>query len=411
VFYGSKQHGIPLSSPDITELERSYVNEVLKTPYLSLGPKLHEFEQQAARYLGVKHAIAVNSGTSALHMALCAYGLKEGDAVITTPFSFISSASCLLYEKIKPIFIDIEDKYFNIDTRKIEQFLKKATKEQRSCIKAILAVDVFGHPADWNELRRIARTYNLILIEDSSEALGSEYKLNTLRPSNGQWTKAGKLGDIGVISFYPNKQITTGEGGLIITNSKKIADFCRSIKNQGRAVGVDAQYPFVRLGYNYRLSDINCALGIAQFERLEEILAKRKYVAENYTKLLKDEKSIKIPRVARNVKLSWFVYVVQLSDKYTRKDRDLLINELTQRGVACSNYFPPIHLQPFYRKMFGFKPGDFPVTEKVSERTIALPFYNNLSLDNIVKTVNALKSILENKSYCRHTLEKNEKSR
>ena len=203
------------------------------------------------------------------------------------------------------------------------------------------------------------------------------------------------MGDIGVISFYPNKQITTGEGGLVITNSKRIADICRSMKNQGRDPGSDTAYPFVRLGYNYRLSDINCALGIAQFERLEEILAKRKSVAEEYTKLLKDIKSIKIPCVAPDVKLSWFVYVVQLNDNYTNKDRDILINKMAQKGVACSNYFPPIHLQPFYRKMFGFKPGDFPVTEKVSERTIALPFYNNLSLDNIEKTVSSLKSILK----------------
>jgi perosamine synthetase len=267
VFYGSKQQGIPLSSPDITELERSYVNEVLQTPYLSLGPKLIEFEHKAASYLGSKYAIVVNSGTSALHLALRAYDLHEGDEVITTPFSFISSASCLLFEKIKPIFVDIEDKYYNIDTRKIEQFLKTVTKEQRSRIKAIIAVDVFGHPANWNELRRIARMYNLLLIEDSSEALGSEYKLNTNRSSNGQWTKAGKLGDIGIISFYPNKQITTGEGGLIITDSKRIADICRSMKNQGRDPRGEAAYPFVRLGYNYRLSDMNCALGIAQLER------------------------------------------------------------------------------------------------------------------------------------------------
>jgi perosamine synthetase len=400
-----------LSSPDITELERSYVNEVLQTPYLSLGRKLIEFEHKAASYLGAKYAIVVNSGTSALHLALRAYELHEGDEVITTPFSFISSASCLLFEKIKPIFVDIEDKYFNIDTRKIEQFLKKATKVQRSRIKAIIAVDVFGHPANWNELRRIARKYNLLLIEDSSEALGSEYKLNTNRSSNGQWTKAGKLGDIGIISFYPNKQITTGEGGLIITDSKRIADICRSMKNQGRDPGGEAAYPFVRLGYNYRLSDINCALGLAQLERLQEILAKRKRVAEQYTKLLKDVKSIRTPLVAPDVKLSWFVYVVQLNEKYTNKDREVIIKKMAQEGIACSNYFPPIHLEPFYRKMFGFTPGDFPVTEKVSERTIALPFYNNLSFDNIVKTVNALKSILENKSYCRHTLEKNEKSR
>ena len=395
VFYQGNQKGIPLSNPDITDLERNYVNEVLQTPYLSLGPKLGIFEEQAAHYLDAKYAVAVNSGTSALHMALRAYGLQEGDVVITTPFSFISSASCLLYERIKPLFIDIEDKYYNINTRSIERYLQRLKKEQLSPIKAILAVDVFGHPANWNELRRIAQEYGLLLIEDSSEALGSEYRLQTDARSKGQWAKAGLLGDIGIISFYPNKQITTGEGGLIVTNNRRIADICKSIKNQGRDIKENPEYPFIRLGYNYRMSDINCALGIAQLQRLDTILEKRKTAAEHYTALLKNVRGLHIPRVAPDVRLSWFVYVVRLGDQYTRKDRDAIIARMARKGIACSNYFPPIHLQPFYRNMFGFKPGDFPVTERIANRTIALPFFSNLKSSEIEHVAGALKEILK----------------
>lgn len=395
VFYGGKQEGIPLSNPDITDLERNSVNEVLQTPYLSLGPKLQEFEQLAARYLGAKYTIAVNSGTSALHLALRAYGLKEGDAVITTPFSFISSASCLLYERIKPLFIDIEDKYYNINPGRIERFLKKMRSDERSQVKAILAVDVFGHPADWNELRRIAQQYGLLLIEDSSEALGSEYRLQKAARSNGQWVKAGMLGDIGIISFYPNKQITTGEGGLVVTNSRRVAEICKSIKNQGRDVKENPVYPFIRLGYNYRMSDINCALGIAQMKRLDTIIEKRRAAAERYTMLLKNVRGIHIPRIASDVRLSWFVYVIRLGDQYSRKDRDAIIAHMARKGIACSNYFPPIHLQPFYRNMFGFKPGDFPVTERIADRTIALPFFSNLKPEEIDHVANTLKELIE----------------
>ncbi len=387
---------IPLSNPDITDLERTYVNNVLQTPHLSLGPKQREFEQKVADYLGARYAVAVNSGTSALHLALKALNLGEGDEVITTPFSFISSASCLLYERIKPIFIDIEDQYYNIDPKKIERFLRQLDKTRRSRIKAILAVDVFGHPANWNELRRIAAANNLFLIEDSSEALGSQYKLNSGSSSTPQWAYAGTLGDVGIISFYPNKQITTGEGGLLITNDRHIAQLCASIRNQGRELrGNYTGNPFVRLGYNYRLSDINCALGIAQMERLPEILEKRRTVADYYTELLKDVTSLIVPRVAADVKLSWFVYVTRLAARYTTKDRDAIIKKLAQRGIACGAYFPAIHLQPLYRHTFGFKSGDFPITEHVSERTIALPFFNNLSFRDIEYVVDSLKELLK----------------
>ena len=367
---------VPLSRPDITEKEIESVNEVLKTPYLSIGPKIVEFEKKIADYVGAKYAIAVNSGTSALHLIIRALGIKEGDEVITTPFSFISSANCVLFERAKPVFVDIDPKTLNIDSKQIEEKIGDKTK-------AILAVDVFGQPAEWDKLQRIAKKYNLKLIEDSAEATGAEYK----------GVKAGSFGDAGVFAFYPNKQITTGEGGVIVTNNEKMAKLCRSMRNQGRGEG-DDWLQHERLGYNYRISDINCALGIAQLERLDEILEKRETVAQMYNERLKDMEGAKIPYVAPQVKMSWFVYVMQLDDNYTKEDRNGILQKLKEKGIGCSNYFPPIHLQPFYREIFGYREGDFPVTEKVSKSTIALPFYNNLTEEQIDYVYQNLKEIL-----------------
>jgi perosamine synthetase len=367
---------VRLSCPDITEKEIESVNEVLKTPYLSIGPKIVEFEKKIADYIGAKYAIAVNSGTSALHLIIRALGIKEGDKVITTPFSFVASANCILFERAKPVFVDIDLKTLNVDSKWIEEKIDDKTK-------AILAVDVFGQPADWDELRKIAKKYGLKLIEDSAEAIGAEYK----------GRKAGTFGDAGIFAFYPNKQITTGEGGVIITSDEKMAKLCRSMRNQGRGEGDDG-LQHERLGYNYRISDINCALGIAQLERLDEILEKREAVAQMYNERLKDMQGVKIPYVAPQVKMSWFVYVIRFDDTYTKEDRNGILQKLEKKGVGCGNYFPPIHLQPFYREIFGYREGDFPVTEKVSKSTIALPFYNNLTEGQIDYVYQSLKEIL-----------------
>ena len=369
---------IPLSSPDITELEIEYVTQVLRTPNLSQGPKLIEFESRIAEYTGVKYAIATNSGTSALHLILRALEIKDDDEVVTTPFSFISSANCILFERAKPVFVDIDPMTLNIDVNGIE---KRITEKTR----AILAVDIFGYPAEWDKLEQIAEKHHLKLIEDSCEALGAEHKRR----------KAGTFGEAAVFAFYPNKQITTGEGGTIVTNNTELAKLCRSMRNQGRE-DTDDWLEHYRLGYNYRLSDINCALGIAQLERIEELLAKRKRVAQMYNLRLKDWQEGRIPFSSPEVKRSWFVYVVVLIDRYSRKDRDKTIQELREQGISCSNYFTPIHLQPFYQKMFGYSKGDFPVTEHVSDRTIVLPFYNNLSEAEIDFVVQNLREIVSN---------------
>ena len=366
---------IPLASPDITDLERRYVMEVLSTPHLSLGPKLVEFEKHLASYAGTRHAVAVNSGTSALHLIVRALGIKEGDEVITTPFTFIASANCILFEGARPVFADIEPATLNIDPSLVEKAITPRTK-------AILAVDIFGHPAQWDQLSALAETYHLGLIEDSAEAIGSEY--------HGR--RCGSFGDAAIFAFYPNKQMTTGEGGAVLTNDDNIAQLCRSMRNQGRSDG-DGWLQHTRLGYNYRLSEINCALGIAQLERIEDMLRARTKVAKLYDERLGDLAQVRVLRIASGVKLSYFVYVIRLSDDYTREKRDEILRGLLARGVGCRDYFAPVHLQPVYREM-GYGEGDFPMTEAVAARTIALPFYNNLREEEIDYVVSQLKELL-----------------
>ena len=367
---------IPLARPDIGAKEIEYVTEVLRTPHLSLGPKLPEFEARIAEYAGVEYAVAVNSGTSALHLIIKALEIGEGAEVITTPFSFVASANCIMFERAKPVFVDIDPETLNIDASKIEERMTSRTK-------AILAVDVFGHPAEWDELERMARKHGLLLIEDSAEALGSEYK----------GRKAGSFGDAALFAFYPNKQMTTGEGGVVLTNHEEIAKVCRSLGNQGRGES-DEWLQHERLGYNYRLSDIHCALGLAQLERIEELLNKRARVAQLYNQRLKALKDVHIPYVAPHVKIGWFVYVIRLADRYTQADRDRILKELRKRKIGCSNYFSPIHLQPFYREQYGYQLGDFPVTEHMADRTLALPFYNDLTEAEVEYVVSTLKQLL-----------------
>jgi perosamine synthetase len=363
---------IPLARPDITEAEIEAVVGVLKTSYLALGPKLKEFEGAIAGYAGVRYAVAVNSGTSALHLIIRALGIGEGDEVITTPFSFISSSNCILYERARPVFVDIEPKTLNIDPEQIEAAITPRTK-------AVLAVDVFGHPADWARLEEIAEERDLLLIEDSAEALGSEI--------DGRC--CGSFGQVGVFAFYPNKQITTGEGGVILTSDAELANTCRSMANQGRGDGGE-WLQHVRLGYNYRMDEMSAALGLGQLSRIEEIVAARARVANWYEEVLNEIEGVEAPYVAPNVRMSWFVYVVRLSEAFTQKDRDRILQGLQEKGVGCRNYFFPIHLQPFYREILGTKEGDFPVTESIAARTIALPFHNRLSKREVEYVVGSL---------------------
>jgi len=373
---------IPMSSPDITPADIEAVQAALQTRYLSIGPRIDEFERAMAAYAGSRHAAAVNSGTSGLHLAVIATGIGEGDLVITTPFSFIASANCILYERAIPIFVDIDPQTLNIDARLVaqaahdlaagkpaaERWLPPALRASSSPtgrLKALLPVDVFGQPADYDPLREVAQRHDLIIIEDSCEAIGAEYK----------GRKAGTLGDVAVFAFYPNKQMTTAEGGIIVTDRDDWDTLFRSLRNQGRDES-GTWLNHVRLGYNYRLDEMSAALGLAQIQRIEELLAKRERVAQMYNERLREIDGVRIPHIApTTTRQSWFVYVIQLAPDI---DRDAVMSRLHQEGVSCRPYFTPIHLQPFYVETFGYQPGDFPVTEQVSRSTLALPFYNHL---------------------------------
>ena len=382
---------IPMSSPDLGPAERQAVMDVLNTPNLSMGPRIDKFEEAICQLTGSQHAIAVNSGTAGLHLCVRAAGIGAGDYVITTPFSFVASSNVLLFENAVPIFVDVDPRTGNIDTnlvdaaahdlmagsKKAHQWLPRRGAEPGRSLKAILPVDVFGQPADLDPIVRVAHQYQLPVIEDSCEALGSEYKS---RP-------AGTIGDFGVFAFYPNKQITTGEGGVIITNDSTAAEFMRSLRNQGRAVG-DTWLQHTHLGYNYRLDEMSAALGAVQLSRLDELTSKRNQVAAWYT-----ERLVEIPGIETQVlepyttRMSWFVYVIRFAPGI---DRDLIAKKISLQGIPARPYFAPIHLQPYMRERFGFLPGDFPVTEDLGNRSLALPFSGVMSeaqVDTVCRTI------------------------
>ena len=371
------QMRIHLSRPDITEKEIRAVCAVLRTPNLSLGPKLGEFEDAFAEYIGRKRAVAVNSGTSALFLCMLAMEIGPGDEVITTPFTFIATSNTVMMAGAKPVFVDIEPESMNIDTAKIESKITAGTK-------AILPVEVFGSPAGFDKISEIARKHNISLIEDSCEALGSAL--------NGK--KAGTFGDISTFAFYPNKQITTGEGGIILTDNDNLADMCSSLRNQGRGKG-SGWLSHERLGYNYRISDINCALGIVQLSRIEQIKTKRKRVAKWYQEMLADDDRLIVPTEPAGCDINWFVFVVRLAEEFTGEQRNAILEAMKNQGIQVSNYFQPVHLQAFMVQQFGYKKGDFPVTESVAERTIALPFYNNLTKDDVAMVCKTLKETMD----------------
>lgn len=373
---------VPLSSPDIIEKDIEAVVGVMKTRFLSIGPKVVEFEKRIGEYVGAEYAVAVNSGTSALHLIISGMGIGEGNVVVTTPFSFIASSNCILFERARPLFVDIEEDTLNLDADKVEEKLESLSREELAKVKALLVVDAFGQPADWDRFKEIGKKYNLKLIEDSAESLGSEYK----------GKRAGSLGEVGVFAFYPNKQISTGEGGILVTDDEELARLARSMRNQGRGEG-GGWLDHERLGYNFRMDELSAALGCSQMERIEEILDKREKVAEIYGEKLAEVEEVQVPYIAPYVsRMSWFVYVIRLERGV---DRDRVIRFLRKGGIECKPYFTPIHLQPFYRKMFGYKEGDFAVTEDVTGRTIALPFFNNLKEEQIDYVVEKLKEGIE----------------
>ena len=367
---------IPLSQPDLTQREIDAVLDVLHGEALSIGPRIEEFEAACARVAGRRHAVGVSSGTAGLHCAMIAAGIKSGDEVLTTPFSFVASTNCIFYVGAKPVFVDIDPQTLNLDLDKVEAAITPQTK-------AIVGIEVFGNPGGMLQLEQIARRHEMPLIEDSCEGFGGRVADRPI----------GSFGRASVFSFYPNKQITTGEGGMIVTDDDTFASVCRALRNQGReGMGWLAHQ---RLGYNYRLSELHAAMGLAQVSRLEEILESRRRVAHTYMERLMTNRYLILPTIDEQTLMSWFVFVVRLNDLFEPGDRDEIIVQLRGEKIGCSNYFPPIHLQPYVQQMLGTRPGDFPVCEYVAARTLALPFFTRMTAQQVHQVCDTLETVLE----------------
>lgn len=360
---------ISMSAPDVDESDVAAVVEVLRSGRLALGPWAERFEEELAAYAGVPHAVAVSSGTAALHLALVALGIGPGAEVLVPSFTFSASVSVIFQVGARPVFVDVLPDVYTLDPADLEA---KVTPRTRG----IMVVDVFGHPAEWREVLKVAEGAGLKVVDDACEALGAEYRGRRL----------GSLGDASAFAFYPNKQITAGEGGMLLTADGEVAEAVRSLRNQGRAA-MGSWLEHARLGYNYRLDEMSAALGVSQLRRLDDLLARRERVARTYGRLLAELPGVEAPRVRSGVRMSWFVYVVRLAP---RLERGPIMEAMGRRGVPTRAYFSPIHLQPYVRRRLGDLDGSLPVTEEAARRTIALPFHGRLGEDEIRRVVDTL---------------------
>lgn len=364
---------IPMASAELDQSDIDAVVEVLKSGHLALGPKVKEFEAAMQRYCGVKHAIAVNSGTSGLHLIMLALGIGPGDEVLVPSYTFVASVNCILYVGATPIFVDCDPKTFCFDVKSAEKKISKKTK-------ALVVVDVFGHPADWDQINAFSQKHNLKVVDDCCEAIGAKYKGQAM----------GTFGDAGSFAFYPNKQMTTGEGGMIVTNNDEIASMCRGLRNQGREeMSQWLEHRWV--GYNFRLDEMSAALGVSQLKRLDSFLESRNQVAQTYNELLANNPYLERPYVSKDVTMSWFVYVIKLHSQYHRDD---VISGLAAKGIPARAYFSGIHTQQFLKDISARQQVHVPVTDEIQNRTLALPFHNKLTAAECRTVVAALNEVL-----------------
>jgi perosamine synthetase len=362
---------IPLAKPEITDEDRQAVLEVLHTPNLSMGPKVREFEQAICDYTGSRHAVAVNSGTSALHIAVRALGLEAGSEVILPSFTFSALLNVILQEGLRPKFVDIDPKTYNSTPDAVAAAITTKTR-------LILAVHTFGIPVNSQTLRGVCEKHHLHLIEDACEALGAEIHRH----------KAGTFGEAGLFAFYPNKQITTGEGGMLITSNEQLALRARRLRNQGRDSALD-WYQHAEVGFSYRLSDISCALGVSQLARINAVIERRHKLAEIYDRELAQIAELIRPSLTSEVgRISWFVYPVQVAPEFNANDRDKICESLLRKGIGAGRYFAPLHLQPVLKPYGNF--AALPQTELVADRVLAVPFFNALTEQEIQEVCGAL---------------------
>jgi perosamine synthetase len=365
---------IPLSRPYLDTREEELVLEVLRSGRLSLGPAIERFEELFAERVGAPYAAAVTSGTGGLHLLAHIAGLGPGDEVITSPISFVATANCFIFEGAEPVFADVDARTLNLDPAAVEAAITDRTK-------AIVAVDMFGYPCELHELSAVAARHGLAVIDDSCEALGARYK----------GAPVGSHGVSSVFGFYPNKQITTGEGGVVTTHSEEEYDLLRSLRNQGRSYE-SRWFHHVRLGFNYRFTDLQAAVGIAQLEKLDRILELRSEAAARYTELLREVDGVEPPLADdEDHERSWFVYVVKLDRGI---DRDAVLERLAAEGIEAGHYVPCVHLQPYMRSRYGFSEGLCPVAEDAASRTVALPFFPQLEAEDQERVVDALRSAI-----------------
>ncbi len=365
---------IGLSAPWLDEREEELVLEVMRSGRLSLGPSIDRFEELFAEAVGAPYAAAVSSGTAGLHLLCRLVGIEPGDEVITSPYSFVASANCAIYEGATPVFADIDPRTLNLDPAAVAAAITPRTR-------AVVAVDIYGYPCELEELQAICTRHDLALIDDACEALGARYR----------GSPVGSHGVSAVFAFYPNKQITTGEGGVVTTHSEDEWRLLKSLRNQGRADG-GGWLDHARLGFNYRIDDIRSAIGIGQLEKLDTILARRSFVAARYSQLLAGVDGLELPLEDDDDHVrSWFVYVVALPAEV---DREAVIAGLDARGVQTARYLPCIHLQDYMRDRYGFREGLCPVAEDLSGRTLALPFHARLDEDDQDYVVRSLKEVL-----------------
>ncbi len=390
----------------IDEEDINAVIDVLKGDWITQGPKIDEFEKALANYCGAKYAVAVNSGTSALHLACLAAGIKEGDEVITTPITFVASANCVVYCGGIPVFADINKDTYNIDPSEIRKKITSKTK-------AVIPVDFAGLPCDMEAIRKIADEHDLIIIEDACHALGAEWK-----DSNGRWHKTGSCSysEMTVFSFHPVKHITTGEGGAVLTNNAELYEKFLSLREHGiirnleKFINKDLAfslnpeslilnpnswyYEIHELGFNYRITDIQCALGLSQLKKLDMFLAKRRSIASAYSQAFKDIELVTTPAEPEDKKPAYHIYVLQIDFERLGKTRADVMNKLRASGIGTQVHYIPIHLQPYYSNKLGYRKGHYPAAEEYYDKALSIPIYPKMNDAEIKRVIDSVKGCL-----------------
>jgi len=382
----TRTHFLPFARPLIEQEDIEEVVDTLNSDWLTTGPKTHLFEEEFAKYIGCKYAVAVNSCTAALHVSLAALGIGKGDEVITTPYTFISTVNVILQQRAVPVFVDIKPDTFNINPDLIGEKINDKTK-------AIMPVHFAGQPCEMKKILKIAKDNNLMVIEDAAHAISAEY----------EGKKIGTIGDATSFSFYPTKNMTTGEGGMVTTNDEELANKCKIwglhgiSKDAWRRYSAEGSwyYEVVCPGYKYNMTDIQASLGLHQLKKLNRFQRKRKKIVKAYDEAFKDIKEITIPFVKDNIKHAWHLYVIKIVSENLKVNRNQFIEALKAENIGTSVHFIPAHFQPYYRDTFGFKTGDFPNAEYAFERVISLPLFPKMSDNDVKDVINAVRKIIE----------------